>query len=571
MTEPLSPPWRCRGCPIAPMQLLLSINVSLFISSGNRFQAKKERGTAPHPGAASERTTSTVTATTPTSASTSSPTQQGQPSLGTWQKIYTTLTWTPPNCRWDPSHPPQFSMSMNVLFAFAAGFTVANLYYNHPILNILAHDFGVRYEQVAQIPTVMQAGYAAGLLFLCPLGDLLPRRPFVCGLVLFTATMWLVLCLTSDLGTFTAISFIVAVTTVTPQLMLPLVGDLAPPNRRAAALSVVVSGLMLGVLVARVLSGTMANFVTWRAVYWMALGLQYSIFILLWLFMPDYPATNPGMNYFRILWDIVKMLFKHPVLVQVCLAGMFCSAPFTSFWTTLTFLLAGEPYQYSPLIIGLFGLIGIADRFVPHFSVLFGLSCSLLGVCLGTYIGPFSVSGPVLQALLMDFGNQTAQIANRSSIYAVEPKRRNGVNTAFMVATFCGQLIGTAAGNHIYAVAGWIGSGSASVGFISAAILVMIARGPWEDRWVGWRGGWSMRKKDKNSADGKTSETAMHGQKETVDVEGGLGKKEKTLEEVAAEPLVESKVHRCVSEKNSRTATCVRRSHEDGITAEKVG
>jgi len=83
-------------------------------------------------------------------------------------------------------------MSMNVLFAFAAGFTVANLYYSHPILNILAEEFGVRYEQVAQIPTVMQAGYAAGLLFLCPLGDLLPRRPFVVGLVGITATLWYV-------------------------------------------------------------------------------------------------------------------------------------------------------------------------------------------------------------------------------------------------------------------------------------------------------------------------------------------------------------------------------------------
>lgn len=82
--------------------------------------------------------------------------------------------------------------AVNVLFAFAAGFTVANLYYNHPILNLLASDFNVRYEQVSQIPTVMQAGYAAGLLFLCPLGDLLPRRPFVCGLVAFTATMWYV-------------------------------------------------------------------------------------------------------------------------------------------------------------------------------------------------------------------------------------------------------------------------------------------------------------------------------------------------------------------------------------------
>ncbi|KAH8732380.1 major facilitator superfamily domain-containing protein [Phaeosphaeriaceae sp. PMI808] len=462
---------------------------------------------------------------------------RAHPNISRWRRAYNVLTWTPPNCRWDPAKPPQFSMGMNILFAFAAGFTAANLYYNHPILNILARDFGVRFEQVAQIPTVMQAGYAAGLLFLCPLGDLLPRRPFVIGLVFFTATMWLGLCVTNDLGVFTAISFITAVTTVTPQLMLPLVGELAPPNRRAAALSIVVSGLMLGVLVARVLSGTMANFVSWRAVYWMALGLQYLIFVLLWLFMPDYPATNPGMNYFRILWDIIMMLGRHPVLIQACLAGLFCSAPFTSFWTTLTFLLAGEPYHYSSLTIGLFGLIGIAgmvvspvysrlvtDRFVPHFTVLFGLSCSLIGICLGTYLGTFSVAGPVLQALLVDFGNQIAQIANRSSIYSIEPKRRNGVNTAFMVSVFCGQLIGTAAGNHIYAAAGWIGSGSTSVGFIIVAILVIVVKGPWEDGWIGWRGGWSMKKKNSDSADGKTSEKAHfhHEGKmdEEMDVEG---------------------------------------------------
>ena len=133
-----------------------------------------------------------------------------------------------------------------------------------------------------------------------------------------------------------------SVTTVTSQLMLPLVGDLAPPNRGAAALSVVVSGLMLRVLVAKVLSGTMANFVTWRAVYWMALGLQYLLVILLWLFMPDYPATNPRMNYFRILWDIVKMMFRHPALMQACLVGLFLSAPLTSFWTTLTFFVGGR-------------------------------------------------------------------------------------------------------------------------------------------------------------------------------------------------------------------------------------
>lgn len=107
-----------------------------------------------------------------------------------WRKLYDVATYVPPRCRWDPKNPPVFSMPMNILFAFAGAFTVANLYYNHPILNILADDFGVDYKQVAQIPTVMQAGYATGLLFLCPLADMVNRRAFVLGLVWFTATLW---------------------------------------------------------------------------------------------------------------------------------------------------------------------------------------------------------------------------------------------------------------------------------------------------------------------------------------------------------------------------------------------
>jgi len=118
--------------------------------------------------------------------------------LKTWRwiratKVYGILSWTPPMCRWDPDNPPKFSMALNVLFAFAGCFTVANLYYSHPILNVLARDFGVPYETVSQIPTLMQAGYATGLLFLCPLGDHFRRRPFVLILVFFTATVWYVL------------------------------------------------------------------------------------------------------------------------------------------------------------------------------------------------------------------------------------------------------------------------------------------------------------------------------------------------------------------------------------------
>lgn len=124
------------------------------------------------------------------SASSSRKDSLDSPKPSIWRKAYDVITWTPPRCRWDPEKPPEFSMWLNVLFGVSGAFTVANLYYNHPILNILAEDFGVPYDKVSQIPTVMQGGYAAGLLFLCPLGDLLRRRAFVLCLVFFTATMW---------------------------------------------------------------------------------------------------------------------------------------------------------------------------------------------------------------------------------------------------------------------------------------------------------------------------------------------------------------------------------------------
>ena len=106
-----------------------------------------------------------------------------------WRRAYDILAYTPPNMRWNPDKPPTFSLGLNILFGFAGAFTVANLYYSHPILNILARDFDVPYVKVSEIPTLAQAGYAVGLLFLCPLGDMVERRPFVLGLVFFTATL----------------------------------------------------------------------------------------------------------------------------------------------------------------------------------------------------------------------------------------------------------------------------------------------------------------------------------------------------------------------------------------------
>ncbi|KAH0559996.1 hypothetical protein GP486_003479 [Trichoglossum hirsutum] len=286
--------------------------------------------------------------------------------------------------------------------------------------------------------------------------------------------------------------------------------SLAPPSRRAASLSIVASGLMLGMLIARVLSGTLAEFIGWRSIYWIAFGLQYLILVLLWLFMPDYPSTNPdGLKYHHMLWSMFKLVTRYPLLVQVCLIG-FCSlAIFTSYWTTLTFLLAAPPYNYNSFITGLFALISIVamingpfygryviDRFVPHFSIITGKLICLVGVVIGTYTGTFTIAGPIIQALLTDLGLQSIQIANRSALYSIEPNTCNRVNAVYMISVFCGQMVGTLGGARLYAHGGWIASGSASIGFLGFGLLFCLMRGPWETGWLGWRGGWSIQRKD---------------------------------------------------------------------------
>lgn len=289
--------------------------------------------------------------------------------------------------------------------------------------------------------------------------------------------------------------------------MLPLVGDLAPPARRATAISVVTSGIILGLIMGRLFAGIISSYSSWRNVYWMSLGVQYALVILLWLFMPDYPRTNKNISYFNILATIVKLWLTTPVLVQATFIGFFLASTFTSFWTTLTFLLSGNPYNYDTVTIGLLSLAGmtpmflgpifsryVIDKIVTQAALLLSITVLLTGICIGTFTGKFTIAGPVLQAALQDFGLQMSQIANRTAIYAVAPKARNRVNTAYMIGVFCGQLMGTAVGNRVYSESGWVMTGAVSIIFVGVTLLLVLLRGPCETGWIGWRGGFKIRK-----------------------------------------------------------------------------
>lgn len=301
--------------------------------------------------------------------------------------------------------------------------------------------------------------------------------------------------------------------------MLPLVSELAPPESRALHLSIVAAGPTFGILIARILAGIVANYIAWRNIYWLALALNTAVVVSLWLFMPDYPASNPTKSqeivktYPKIIWSIVTLYPKYPDLVQAGLISFCTMFTVSSYWTTLTFLLSGPPYQYSTIVIGLFGLVGAATMILgplygkyvvqplkqPLYSVAVGKTISLVGIVIGTFVGVHNVAGPLLQALLLDAGLMLVQISNRMSIHPIEPKGRNRVNTAFVSVLYAGMLSGTKAGNVVYEkYGGWTASGSLSLAMILFGFVVIAARGPHEEGWLGWSGGWGVEPKTKS-------------------------------------------------------------------------
>ena len=203
----------------------------------------------------------------------------------------------------------------------------------------------------------------------------------------------------------------------------------------------------LGVLIARISSGIVTQHVGWRNIYWIAPGFQCLMFLQLLLFIPDYSSVNPdSLNYLKLLWSTVRLITHEPLLIQACLVGFLTLAIYTSFWTTLTFVLASPPYEYSSLVIGLFAFNGIAgicvgplfaryvsNKFQPLYSIIFSELIYLISVTISTYTGKFTVGGPILQAFAIDLGLQMSQ-AQRSVIQEIAPSARNQINIAYMVS-----------------------------------------------------------------------------------------------------------------------------------------
>ncbi|KAJ8081194.1 hypothetical protein PM082_018037 [Marasmius tenuissimus] len=431
----------------------------------------------------------------------------------------------PRRLRYDPQKPFHFGIMLQLAFGFASTFTVANLYYCQPLLS-MANIYLLRVNNRAKgfLQSSSQKhskylirryqmsrfwrSYAVGLLFLSPLGDLVRRRQLILALVIMSMGLTVGLAITNQIEVFIALSFLVGVFTVTPQVLIPLAADLAPPEKQASAISVVFAGLLLGVLIARVISGIIAQYVAWRVVYYLAIGVQGIVIVGSYLLLPDYPAKNSHLTYWEILSSMGKYCVTEPILVQAVLINIASSALFSSFWVTLTFLLGGDPYNYSTLVIGLFGLIGISgvamgpiighiiDNLGAWYATLIGSIGTIVFLIVQLIGGGLHISAVVIAIVGIDLFRQTVQTSLAASIFSIAPEARARLNAVNIVGFFCGQVMGSSVGTKLYLEHGWRASAGVQVAWAGFAIFVLLMRGPHCSRytWLGYEGGGEFKK-----------------------------------------------------------------------------
>lgn len=359
--------------------------------------------------------------------------------------------------------------------ATVSGFVVANLYYAQPLLHTISQYFGVGTAAVATVVTTTQLGYAIGLVLLVPLGDLIRRRSLVP--VLFAASMCcLVVCATAPtLWLFEAGTVLVGCTAIGGQVMIPYAAQLAPDDKRGRVVARMMTGLLLGILLARTVSGTLAELVGWQAIYWLSATLMLSFAIILWFVLPDEPA-RPRHGYGRLVVSSFRLLATEPVLRHRAFLGACSFAAFSITWTALTFLLSGPPYGYSSGVIGLFGLVGAvgvvaanaAGRLADaNRATLVTVSTIILAVLAFGVLatGRTAIAGVLIGIVILDVATQGVMITNQAVIYGLLPEARSRLTSAYMFSYFIGGALGSAVAGVVFARAGWLGICAVGAGF----------------------------------------------------------------------------------------------------------
>jgi len=365
--------------------------------------------------------------------------------------------------------------------AVAIGIIVANLYYLQPLLHQISKDFHVGTARASLLMTLIQVGYALGLAFVVPLGDVWPRRRLAVTIFTLAALMMAIAAMLTSFTLLVIITLFIGLSSVGGQVMVPLAADLAEPAERGRVIARVMTGLLLGILLSRTASGLVAQVAGWRTVYWSAAALLGIMSVVLYKVLPN-EAPRPHVPYRKLVSGVFSLFLTQSVLRRRAYFGFLIFACNSALWTTLSFLLAGSPFHYSNAVIGLFGLFGVAGVLAANTAGRLAdrqrtrLSTILAAILLLTSffilaLGRNTFLILALGIMVLDTGMQGMQITNQSVIYGLLPDGRSRVNSAYMVSAFAGASFGSYLAGQLYAHYGWIGDCWLG-GILSVAILI---------------------------------------------------------------------------------------------------
>jgi predicted MFS family arabinose efflux permease len=369
-----------------------------------------------------------------------------------------------------------------LILAFACGIAVSNLYYSQPLLEQIRHSFGVSAGAAGLVSTVTQVGYTLGLLFLVPLGDALRRRKLIVVLMVLEALALVGAALSPSLRWLQLFSLGIGIATVSAQVIVPLVAELSEPGERGQNVGTVMSGLLLGILLARVVAGAIGGTWGWRTMFWVASALSSILAFVLSRTLPNLPPSDTirFRDLMRSLWVLIR---EEPRLRESALLGALIFGAFMAFWTSLSFHLEGPPFSYSTQVVGLFGFVGAAGALAapwagksadirgPRAVIGFSTALTALSFILFWAFG-LHVIGLIVGVLLMDAGVQATHISNQARTLALRPEARSRLNTVYMVAYFTGGSLGSLASSLAWSRGGWSGVCATGLAFSLGACLV---------------------------------------------------------------------------------------------------
>ncbi|MCU1294530.1 MAG: arabinose efflux permease family protein [Bryobacterales bacterium] len=379
--------------------------------------------------------------------------------------------------------------------AVASGVAVANIYYNQPLLADMARSMRVNSHQAGYVATATQLGYALGMPLFIPLGDFIQRRKLVSRLFLGVAASLLLAAAAQDLWWLAGASFLVGLTAVSAQILIPFAADLSSAGEQGRTIGTMLSGVLLGILLARTVSGTVAQHLGWRTMYCLAAGLVVIFAAILAVRLPHADRSSHA-TYRETMLAIWNVVLQSAKLKQVCFVAAMFFAAFSAFWTTLIFLLELPPYHYGSQTAGLFGLIGavgagvaplagrVSDERSPRFVVQIAVGVVLFAFVL-FWFATRSLPALIAGVIVLDAGIQAAQVANQSRVLSLAPHARNRVNTVYMIGYFSGGAIGSLAGSWAWAGWKWPGVCAVGVACMILAAIALASRGPEETARVG--------------------------------------------------------------------------------------